>query len=309
MKTIPLGIEHKSLIKDYFSRFPPEISEHTFTNLFVWGTFRPVYFVEVKETLVLFIDPKDAAGGRKKILFGPPVGALPTGAIIDIFRDTIDGAVRLPAGAAAELTGSGYNLQTDRDNADYVYLVNDLAALSGRRYAKKRNQIKKCLKACHCEYESLTTDLVADCIALQKRWCATRSCSTDPGLCAEYTAILSMFEHFRELDLIGGVVRVDGEIQAFAVAEGLRPGTAVWHFEKTLPGIQGLGQLINQWFARHALSDFSFVNREQDLGVPGLRQAKKSYHPHHMVEKYTLSFTAAGPACREIVPGCADQPD
>jgi len=61
----------------------------------------------------------------------------------------------------------------------------------------------------------------------------------------------------------------------------------VWHFEKAMPDIQGLGQLINQWFSLHSLRGFEFVNREQDLGIPGLRQAKESYFPHHMVEKFT----------------------
>ena len=307
MKIIPLGIEHKSLIKEYFYHFPPEISEHTFTNLFVWRKFRPVYFIEVQESLLLLIDKENAAGAGKKILFGPPVGTLSAVTAIDTFQDIIDGAVRLPAGEAAELTAAGYPVQADQDNADYVYRVDDLAGLAGRRYAKKRNQIKKCLRAYQCTYEPLTPNIIPDCVALQKRWCAGRSCSTDPGLCAEYTAILSLFAHFTELGLLGGVVRVDGEVQAFAVAERLGPETAVWHFEKNLPGIQGLGQLINQWFARHALSDFSFVNREQDLGVPGLRQAKKSYHPHHMVEKYTLSPAAGGPECKEIVADCAGQ--
>jgi hypothetical protein len=109
-----------------------------------------------------------------------------------------------------------------------------------------------------------------------------------------------MFENFKELDLIGGAIRVDGVIQAFAIAEQLSPGVAVCHFEKALPGIQGLGQLINKWFALRGLKDFTFINREQDLGVPGLRQAKKSYHPHHLVEKYTLSVDSvfASHACK-----------
>ena len=114
---------------------------------------------------------------------------------------------------------------------------------------------------------------------MQKRWCASRSCTSEPALCNEYASILSMFKNFKELDLIGGAIRVDGEIQAFAIAEQLGPGIAVCHFEKALSGIQGLGPLINQWFALYGLKDFTFINREQDLGIPGLRQAKQSYRP------------------------------
>jgi hypothetical protein len=132
---------------------------------------------------------------------------------------------------------------------------------------------------------------------MQQYWCSLRSCDTEPGLCDEYAAILSMFDNFAELDLVGGAIRVDGEIQAFAIAEQLCPEMAVCHFEKALPGVQGLGQLINQWFALYGLASFTFVNREQDLGVPGLRQAKESYHPHHLIEKYTLSLAIVEPNC------------
>jgi len=301
-----LGIEHQTLVKDFFARFPPEISEHTFTNLFVWSNSRPVYFTEKDNSLFLFVDARDPADSRK-ILFGPPVGEVSLSRAVAMFADGMDGAVRLPAGSVKQCIEKGYDLREDRANADYVYLIEDLAGLGGRRYAKKRNQIKKCLKAYSCAYEPVTVDLVPQCLALQLRWCASRSCDTEPGLCAEYKAIVSMFEHFFELNLIGGAIRVDGEIQAFAIGEQLNPETAVCHFEKALPGVQGLGQLINQWFALYGLKGFTFVNREQDLGVPGLRQAKKSYHPHHLVEKYSLSLSPSGPEYKEIVPDCADR--
>jgi hypothetical protein len=99
-----------------------------------------------------------------------------------------------------------------------------------------------------------------------------------------------MFAYYNELGLTGGAIRVNGEIQAFTVGEQLAPGAAVCHFEKAMPGVQGLGQLINQWFAKYSLTGFEFVNREQDLGIAGLRQAKKSYYPFKMVDKYTITF-------------------
>ncbi len=300
-----LRFEHQTLINNYFSRFPPVLSEHTFTNLFVWSKSRPVYFAEKDNSLLFFIDAEDASRPHT-ILFGPPVGELPISEAVAMVGDSLAGAIRLPAESASELTAAGYFPKPDRDNGDYVYLVEDLARLAGRHYAKKRNQIKKCLKAYSCAYEPITAELVPQCIGLQQRWCASRSCDTEPGLCAEYKAILTMFEHFSELDLIGGAIRVDGEIQAFSIGEQLNSDTAVCHFEKAMSGVQGLGQLINQWFTLYGLKRFTFVNREQDLGVPGLRQAKKSYHPHHLVEKYTLSLTGDEPVCTSGVPGCAD---
>jgi hypothetical protein len=125
----------------------------------------------------------------------------------------------------------------------------------------------------------------------------------------EYSAIREAFSHYEELDPIGGAIRVNGKVEAYAVGEKLAPGTAVCHFEKAMPNVKGLGQLINQWFAKYSLSDFEFVNREQDLGVPGLRRAKESYFPHHMVEKFTARISESVPLPELIEPHeCAKHP-
>jgi len=98
------------------------------------------------------------------------------------------------------------------------------------------------------------------------------------------------FDNYQRLNVTGGAIRVDGEIKPFAIGEQLNPTTAVCHFEKALPEIHGLAQLINQWFAKFGLQKFEFINREQDLGIPGLRQAKESYYPHHLLEKFTVQL-------------------
>jgi len=84
---------------------------------------------------------------------------------------------------------------------------------------------------------------------------------------------------------------VDGRLQAFTIGERLNKDTAVVHFEKANPKIKGLYQLVNNWFCKNALADYTYVNREQDLGEAGLRRAKEGYHPHHMVEKYIAEKT------------------
>jgi hypothetical protein len=95
------------------------------------------------------------------------------------------------------------------------------------------------------------------------------------------------------------------------MAETLSPGIAVWHFEKAMADVPGLGQLINQWFARYGLGGFTFVNREQDLGIPGLRQAKESYYPAHLVGKNSVVRAGAGPVTTKSIKaaGCAAEED
>ena len=286
-----LTLADRSLVTEYLRRYPPDISEHTFTNLFIWQPSRPIFFTEIDNSLVFLV--KSTGGEGECLLYGPPVGNIIIQDIIAAFDNggSVIGAVRIPDRNTKNILPAKYAVNADRDNADYVYLVSDLAELAGRRFSKKRNKIKQCLNKHLCEYVPITSELLAECETMQENWCNTRDCGRNPGLCNEASAIAETFAHFEDFGLLGGAVRVDGIIQAYAVAEELHPGTAVWHFEKAMADIPGLGQLVNQWFSRYGLSDFDYVNREQDLGVPGLRQAKKSYSPHHMVTKNCISLS------------------
>ncbi len=285
-----LSLSDRTLINDSFRSYPTLISEFTFTNLFAWRGSRPVWFTETNGTLVFFIS------GNKQlqtpdIMFGPPVGP---GDLIEIIKNlgsSVSAAERLPVEFAGRLEQEGFAVTLDRDNADYVYRVRDLAELAGRKYAKKRNHIKQCLEENNCTYVEINAGLIDGCLKMQDRWCHERECAKDPDLCGELTAIRETLTHFEKFGLLGGAIRINGEIMAFAIGEKLNETTAVWHFEKAMPQFHGLGQLINKWFAKHALKDFEFVNREQDLGIPGLRLAKESYSPHTMIEKIKVRFS------------------
>ena len=244
---------------------------------------------------------------NKYILLGPPVGKITIPEVFSTFQNKIIGAVRIPDKVTEELPSSSFLVNADRDNADYVYRTDDLAQLAGRRYAKKRNHIKQCLSSYTCEYVPITSKLIAECEIMQENWCHHRECGRNPGLCNEANAIAETFAHFEEFELLGGAIRVNGEIQAFAIGEELHPGTAVWHFEKAMAHIPGLGQLINQWFSKYGLAGYTYVNREQDLGIPGMRQAKESYYPDHMVQKSCISPAGRQPVTAKSIKaeGCA----
>ncbi len=288
IKLRPLSLSDRNLIISYFKKYPPIISDHTFTNMFVWRHARPIWFTELRDTLVFLISGSDRTDG--KLLFGPPVGKTDPLTIINELRDEISGAVRLPEKTAMRLKDSGKPVAQDRDNADYVYLVSDLAQLPGRKYTKKRNHIHQCLKQFTCEYEPLSADNLQEAAAMQERWCMNRECGKNQGLCRELRAIKEAFCYFQEFALSGGAIRVNGEIKAYVIGEALSENTAVCHFEKAMPDVHGLNQLINHWFAKYSLSEYTFINREQDLGIKGLRQAKESYYPHHLEMKYS-AFT------------------
>ncbi len=287
----PLELSDRPKVEEFLRRYPPEVSELTFTNLFVWRHSRPIFVAEIEDSMVFLTKGGDGSG--KAFILGHPLGEASLVSIAEGLGEDVAAFIRIPEGTARTLEEADLVVAPDRDNADYVYRVTDLAELEGRRYSKKRNLIKQCLSAYACQYEPLSPSLVSECLGMQDRWCEARQCGHHPGLCKEYMAIREMFDHYETLRLPGGVIRIDGSIQAYAVGEALRPGTAVCHFEKAMPGFQGLSQLVNQWFAKYALKGFQFENREQDLGIPGLRQAKKSYHPDHLVNKFNAWFSHA----------------
>ena len=290
----PLTLADKDLVSDFLHRFPPEISEHTFTNLFIWQPSRPIWLAEIDNSLV-FLVRAAVQNEMRYLLFGPPLGVTEFQDIVSELGEILVGAIRVPGKQAMAIQKAGFGIFEDQGNADYVYNVADLAELAGRRYAKKRNKIKQCLNNHRCEYAPLTPELIAECESMQHNWCKARDCGRNPGLCNEANAIAEVFAHFEDFGLLGGAIRINGEIQAFAIAEELHSSTAVWHFEKAMGNIPGLGQLINKWFTKYGLSGLKYVNREQDLGIPGLRQAKRSYFPAHMVAKYNIAISVSQP--------------
>ena len=281
----PLTLDDRLSVTEHLKRFPPEISELTFTNLYAWRQSRPILLDEFKESLLFFAETKTGL-----VLMGNPIGPVSLTKVFNEYGSRITGAERFPKNTIpAESLLPGVLVVEDRDNADYVYRREDLATLAGRHFTKKRNHINQCLAAYNCQYEVITEETVLECLTMQDRWCAARNCKTEPGLCGEYQAIVETLRNYREFPLTGGAIRIDGTIEAFAVGEELNPSTAVCHFEKAMSQFHGLGQLINQWFARENLSRFTYVNREQDLGIPGLRKAKQSYHPVRMIDAYRIA--------------------
>lgn len=295
-----LSLTDRDMVNGYFKKFPPAISEFTFTNLFAWRQTRPIWINEMGSSLLFLVADKDQSK-TPDILFGPPTGPDSVKGILQTLGKSIWTLERFPADRSASLKEMGLVPIVDRNNADYVYRVDDLAQLKGRNFAKKRNHIKQCLEQNSCTYVELNGDHIGELLDMQEKWCADRECSKSPGLCGEYLAIKETLSHYEEFQLIGGAIRVNGSIAAYAIGERLNETTAVCHFEKAMPHIHGLSQLINKWFAENSLKAFEFVNREQDLGIPGLRMAKESYYPCAMVEKIkvTLSGKPGVPAEEE----------
>ncbi|MDO8588051.1 MAG: phosphatidylglycerol lysyltransferase domain-containing protein [Armatimonadota bacterium] len=295
-------IEDKAAFAEFATREPPVTSELSFENLYVWRLSHNLKLTVLDGALCALASPE----GQSPFLL-PPIAAEDAGGVVlrlfdHLSRQGVEPTLqRTPEGFARRLTAGlasrtpAFRIEPDRDNFDYVYLGADLINLGGRKYHRKRNQIAQFKSRHTYEYRRITPDLLPLCVELQTAWCDMRDCfiPENAGLAEENQAVLEALQNYEGLDLVGGAILVDGRVEAFTIGGELNRDTFVIHFEKGNPRIPGIYQVVNQEFCADACRGYKFVNREQDLGDPGLRQAKMSYYPHHMIEKYTISLDPA----------------
>lgn len=178
--------------------------------------------------------------------------------------------------------------QEYRDEFDYLYRTEALATLAGREYHAKRNHITAFSRENAWCYEELCDDNAADVLWATDTWFHERVavCGDEDGaLLAENRAVHELMVHRRETELRGGLIRVAGKVVAFTLGAPLTADTFDTLVEKALPGYEKAYAVINREFARHSIGDFTYVNRENDVGLEGLRRAKLSYRPTALIKK------------------------
>ena len=293
-----INLNDQALFKSYFQKYPPVTSEFTFTNLYMWRNFYGLNFIEWKEHLLLFSrdifkTKKEAASGKKDSLyFFPPVGPNPTEIIISLFKELKDLEFhRVPEIITDTIQNDPefqpLNLQIleDRDNWDYVYEAENLKTLPGNRYRQNRRWLNKFLENYDYEFTVLTENEVDRVKALQLEWCVLRQCEDDESLKEEELAIYDALDNYSTLGFHGALICVDDKCAAYTFGEMLNTETLVIHVEKAHMDYEGAYQAIGNLFLKNDFKDALYVNREQDLGVPGLRRAKESYKPLRMEKK------------------------
>jgi Uncharacterized conserved protein len=185
-----------------------------------------------------------------------------------------------------KLFGDRISVEPDRANWDYLYLAENLIALPGKAYHGKRNHVAKFRRTYSYAYEDITSQNAGECLAMAEEW---QSANENPAdFVDEMEAIRLAFGAWEQLKFSGGLLRTDGKVIAFTAGEEISRQTYDLHFEKALTSFDGAYAAINQEFAARRLSAYSLLNREEDMGMEGLRKAKESYHPTAMFEKNTV---------------------
>ncbi len=288
----PIEIGDRDLLHDRLWEYQPMNSELTFTNLFVWRNHYRFSWSVYKDWLIFTgSDPN----GEPYLL--TPIGPGMRGPVVLSLLSWLQNEKGVHAAAieradqrlVTELQGNpDFAIEPLRDHFDYVYRTEDLIQLQGGNYRAKRNHINYFLRSYRFTYEPLDSVHKQACMDMMETWCGARRCDDDLSLSSEWEAIREALANFEQLNVAGGVILVNGKVEAFTVGELLNKETVVVHIEKANMDIRGLYAMINEQFCEKQWHDVPYVNREQDLGEPGLREAKLSYNPDHFVEKFRI---------------------
>lgn len=293
----PITLDAKNIIERYTKPWALECSDLSFANLFIWGADGKMEYAEKNHALYIKMDFEGvpiylwapipeygtAADYRKAVYDGiaymERIGVEPTyRSVWTPFRDKM-------LEACPEL----FCVPTDI-SWDYVYSRESLATLKGKKLHGKRNHINKFLSQNpDYEYKKLVPSMIPDCIALYEHWSEEKD-EPSMHLDDEKRSVLLALNHMEALGLTGGTIYLDGKLCAFTVGERLLPQMQLIHIEKANTDIDGLYPMINQQYVLHECDGVEWINREEDMGLEGMRKAKRSYYPARMVEKYMLSI-------------------
>lgn len=288
-------LEDKEVINHYFAHHTSRSCERTFANVYLWSRQYPVTWAVVEGALVFksqdeehlsFAYPAGEPESVKRALDILMKYAKERNFPFSMYNVTPDNFAQLES-----FYPGRFQIEYMRDDADYVYEAEKLANLSGKKLHAKRNHINKFRKLYEdrWSYERMSKDNLEDCFQMQFRWRTENHCDDDPEKRSELCVAQNALRLFEELELTGGVLRIDGEVMAFTIGEPICADTFVVHFEKAFAEVEGAYTMINQQFVQHECMDYQYINREEDTGAEGLRKAKLSYRPVFMVEKGTVT--------------------
>ncbi len=283
----PVDLLLRDEINETFLVNPVSASEYNFTNLFAWAPSCGYHVASLDGGIVFLRDTGDDITTLQPVGVSKPV---------DVLNEILDYLKCRSADPRIERVGqdfvnnvdlSAFSVTEDRDQFDYIYLAEDLINLPGQKYHDKKNLIAQFEKKYNCEYRVMTAESAKDAIDFAEFWCEKRECDEDEGLSAEKIAVMRMLENFELLGIDGGMLVDNNDIIAFALGEQHTKDTYVIHVEKAIPGYVGIYQAMNQQFAAGNAKSL-YLNREQDIGIPGLRRAKESYNPVMMGKKFSI---------------------
>lgn len=291
IKFVPITINAKEIITSFTLPSNYQNCDFSFSNMCSWRFLYDSEFAVIDNFLLI----RFWIENKKRVAYMMPVGngnlrqaislleedSLRLGHPLCMLGITPDAKRQLEEA----MPGDFYYIP-ERDYFDYIYLREDLISLKGKKLQPKRNHINKFTKTYPYEYISITPGIVSQCLDLERLWFNENKDSDDEKeLNDERRSLQFALQHSEELGLIGGAIKVAGNIVAFSFGAPINHNTFGTHVEKADVNYEGAYAIINKEFAAHLPEQYTYINREEDLGIPGLRQAKLSYNPAILLEK------------------------
>jgi len=270
-------LEMRPVLRLLFKKLDEGISEFSFANIYL---FRKAH----EYRITTLADGQIVIAGRdgNDPFFMSPFG-LPDDGMVDELLRAYGSMKAISEGQTLELQRRGYRVIEDRDNFDYLYLTEELAKLEGRKFHRKKNLVNAFIKNHSYEGKPLLEQYIPEALGVLEEWVSER------GVPGDYEAAREALERSEELALCGGIYYANSEPAGYSLGEEIGGGSMfVIHFEKALTRFKGLYQFVNMSFAAILPEKYMYINREQDLGNEGLRQAKLSYQPVGFVKKYRV---------------------
>ncbi len=280
--------EDEEIIQHYYDMEPVRVCEFTFANNILWSPFYKIRYAVVEDMLVFLSNAEETS-----ISF--PLGNGDLEKAIDTITEYFKGAgkkfkMHLVSPSQfdrlQELYPGRFQVEYNRDSADYVYESERLISLAGKKLHGKRNHINR-FKEAHPDwtYEKITDENTQECLDMAEEWRIQNGCEEKGPKHDEFCVTLHALKEREALKLTGGLIRADGRVVAFTLGEPLGEDMFVVHIEKAFADIQGAYPMINQQFITNEASGYRYINREEDTGEEGLRKAKLSYDPAFLMEK------------------------
>lgn len=291
-------LEDKYWMDNLIKKANYEGSNFNFSNIYLWDNSFSQSVAEVDGFLVIkhinkngmFYAAPLGDGELKKVVLSLKADAAERGEAFALKGLLADTVIQLK-----ELFGNDtFTFTPNRDRFDYVYNIEKLCSLSGKKLQSKRNHINKFIEANTWSFENITCNNILYCKEMSDKWFAeTLDDNDEHSLKDEHIAIDRAFEHYFDLGLEGGFLSANGKVVAYTFGEQLTDDMYVIHFEKAFKEINGAYPMVNREFSRYIFNRYSnirHINREEDMGLEGLRRAKLSYRPDFFVEKYTAEY-------------------
>lgn len=299
-----ITLEDKDWMRQLLGYSDNRATEYNFTVLFIWREIMNTKVARLRDFLLVRFRPQ----GAEAFLYIFPAGRGTEEELAEAIEACMADAreqgtpFRMASVQQEQLEilenlfPCKFSFEPVRNSFDYIYSAEDLVFLRGKKFQSKRNFVSRFKRQQGWSYEAVGKGNLQECMEMSIKWCAKYGCGKDPSMESEQCSVKNALENFQELGLTGGLLRLNGEVVAFTIAERTNSDTLLVHIEKAYADIVGAYPTISNEFLRNTIVTdeaagqlaVKYINREDDAGDLGLREAKMQYHPLFLLEKYSV---------------------